>query len=111
MESNEAKVEGMLNTDVELPEPPPPRKRTLRQYRQQVLASCKRSVTMMRGQTHSLQCQVNAYNKAANPEHQLRTLSTDLNLLQNQLTDVVLELNFRFAQMKLETLEKQKKQK
>lgn len=111
MESNEAKVEDVLNTDADLPESPPPRKRTLRQYQQQVLASCKRSVTMMRGQTHSLQCQVNAYNKAVDSEYQLRTLNTDLNLLQNQLTDVVLELNFRLAQMKLETLEKQKKLK
>lgn len=111
MESNEGKVEDMLNTDMELPEPPPRRVRTQRQYRQQVLASCKRAVSMMKGQTNSLQWQIAAYNKNTNSEDRLRTLSTDLNVLANQLSDILLELNLKFAQMKLETLEKQKESK
>lgn len=111
MESNEFKPEAMLNTDKDLPESPPRRVRTRRQYRQQVLASCKRAAMMMKGQTHNLQYQVNAYNNGANSEDRLRTLNTDLNVLANQLGDILLELNLHFAQMKLETLEKQSQSK
>lgn len=87
------------------------RKPTQRQYRQQTLASCKRAVAMMKGQTQNLRQQVNAYNNTANSEDMLRTLSMDLNLLQNQLGDILLELNYRFAQMKLETIEKKNQSK
>lgn len=87
------------------------RKPTQRQYRQQTLASCKRVMMMMRGQTHNLQNQVAAYNKSADSEDRLRTLSTDLNVLQNQLGDILLELNLQFAHMKLETAEKKNQSK
>lgn len=81
------------------------RKPTQRQQRQQLLAALKFQCMSMQGNIGPLRSRVRSYNKSASPEESLRTLERDLNILQGYVGDVLLEINMKFAAMRLETME------
>lgn len=95
MESNEAK----------------PKATSQRQKLQRVLARTKFQMLSMKGNLSVLSGQVAEYNNSVPQGEMLGHLQRDLRLLQNHLNDVLLDVNYKFAQMKLETLEKQNKSK
>lgn len=111
MESNEFKPDDFINTDVEIPTPPPAKPRSPRQVRQQLLARLKFQAMSMRGNLGVLRTDVTSYNNKVNSEDRLRTIQNDLSVLQNQLNDLLLEINEKLAIMKLETWEKQNQPK
>ena len=113
MESNEVKVEDpRLNADVEIPELPKPKPQSLRRQRQQLLARLKFQTMSMQGNLGPLRHQLRQYNNNMTERSQkLTTLERDLTILQNYLSDVLLEINEKFAIMKLETFEKKNQPK
>lgn len=112
MESNEVKVEDpRLNVDAEIPEPPKPKPQSLRRQRQQLLARLKFQTMSMQGNLGPLRHQLRQYNSVMERSQKLTTLERDLTILQNYLSDVLLEINEKFAIMKLETFEKKNQPK
>lgn len=112
MESNEVKVEDpRLNVDVEVPELPKPKPQSLRRQRQQLLARLKFQTMSMQGNLGPLRHQLRQYNNMTERSQKLTTLERDLTILQNYLSDVLLEINEKFAIMKLETFEKKNQPK
>lgn len=112
MESNEVKVEDpRLNVDVEIPELPKPKPQSPRRQRQQLLARLKFQTMSMQGHLRPLRYQLRQYNSVMERSQKLTTLERDLTILQNYLSDVLLEINEKFAIMKLETFEKKNQPK
>lgn len=113
MESNEVKVEDpRLNVDAEIPEPSKSKPQSPRRQRQQLLARLKFQTMSMQGHLGPLRHQLRQYNNNMMERSQkLTTLERDLTILQNYLSDVLLEINEKFAIMKLETFEKKSQPK
>lgn len=111
MNTNEFKPDDLINTEVEIPPLSPVRERSDRQKRQQLLARLKFQAKSMQGNLGPLRQAVVAYNNSVKSEDRLRTVQADLSALQSQLSDLLLEINEKFAIMKLETWEKQNQPK
>lgn len=88
-----------------------PKASSQRQKLQRVLARTKFQTLSMKGNLTALSGQVAEYNNSVPQSEMLGNLQRDLRIMQNYLNDVLLDVNFRFAQMKLETLEKQNEPK